>query len=503
MDFYKEHYDVIMIGGALAGLSCAIGLAEAGKSVLVLEQHNLPGGIATSFVRSGIEIEAALHEMMEIGSPGDRRRIARMLEEHGVFVEWLPIPDAYHLMLPGLDKTFHPGFERFSREVDEVCPGTYDLVLEFLMFCRECCESAHTLQDEMKSVLHILRHHLPFVRTLGYSAKEVMDAFQLPEKIRDILSPYWVYVGGPISDLPFTVFAVLMNEYIGHGAALPKYTSHELSLKLAERAEELGVQIEYRQRVEKILVKDGRVFGVRTARGDEIHAGMIVSGAYPNTVYRRMIEPASAVPEKALRMIDARRMNLTAFSVIMILDMDKDALNLQDYCWFKAPSMDSDHLHSEQGKLYGERYMASICINTANPAATPEGLTSFSITIMPRVEAFSEVTADNYDSVRHAIAEELIDDMGAALGVPLKDHILEIVIETPATFAHYVGSPYGAVYGYMHSMSDHTVARTMHPKDDEYIKGLYFTGAHGAGGDGMAPVIGNGFNVANYLLKKR
>ena len=56
MKFYKDHYDVIVIGGALAGLSSALMLADKGLDVLVLERHNLPGGIATSFVRGGIEI---------------------------------------------------------------------------------------------------------------------------------------------------------------------------------------------------------------------------------------------------------------------------------------------------------------------------------------------------------------------------------------------------------------------------------------------------------------
>ena len=67
MAFYKDNYDVIVIGGALAGMSCAMKLASEGKSVLILERHNLPGGLATSFVRSGIEMEATLHEMMSIG----------------------------------------------------------------------------------------------------------------------------------------------------------------------------------------------------------------------------------------------------------------------------------------------------------------------------------------------------------------------------------------------------------------------------------------------------
>ena len=55
MSFYKEKYDAVVVGGALSGLACALTLASKGKDVLVLERHNLPGGIATSFVRGGME----------------------------------------------------------------------------------------------------------------------------------------------------------------------------------------------------------------------------------------------------------------------------------------------------------------------------------------------------------------------------------------------------------------------------------------------------------------
>jgi len=37
--------------------------------VLVLEQHTVPGGFATSFVRGRFEFEAALHQLADVGSP--------------------------------------------------------------------------------------------------------------------------------------------------------------------------------------------------------------------------------------------------------------------------------------------------------------------------------------------------------------------------------------------------------------------------------------------------
>ena len=78
--FYKEKYDVIIIGASLSGLAAAITLLNKGYDVLVLEQHNLPGGVATSFVRNGIEIEASLHEMMSIGTDKFPLKIKRFFD---------------------------------------------------------------------------------------------------------------------------------------------------------------------------------------------------------------------------------------------------------------------------------------------------------------------------------------------------------------------------------------------------------------------------------------
>ncbi|HPS93848.1 MAG TPA: FAD-dependent oxidoreductase, partial [Deltaproteobacteria bacterium] len=103
-------YDVVVIGAGNGGLTCALTLAQAGRKVLMLERHNVPGGCATSFVRGRFEFEVALHQLSGMGSPERPGPLRAILGEMGVLdkLEFVEMENLYRVAFPGTVDNYLP-----------------------------------------------------------------------------------------------------------------------------------------------------------------------------------------------------------------------------------------------------------------------------------------------------------------------------------------------------------------------------------------------------------
>ena len=99
----QRRYDAVVIGAGNGGMAAACQFAVNGRKVLLLEQQNIIGGFSTSFVRGRFEFEASLHELCELGPADDKGILRRMFDDLGVEVDWVPVPEAYRLIVPSED----------------------------------------------------------------------------------------------------------------------------------------------------------------------------------------------------------------------------------------------------------------------------------------------------------------------------------------------------------------------------------------------------------------
>jgi prolycopene isomerase len=501
-------YDAVVIGAGNGGLTAACRLAKAGKKTLLIEQHNLPGGVASSFRRGRFEFETALHELCELGSaenPGGARKI--LCDEFGLDIKWYRVPDNFRVITTArdgssIDASLPAGRENFINKMEEYVPGCKASVSDFFELGDETLAAGRYMTDSAgKADPKYMQAHYPnFLRTAGYPVNKVLKALKMPDKAQDIMNTYWGYLGVDADHLSFMQYANMVNLYVTLGAYIPEHTSHQISTGLVERFRSFGGEAWFGCRAEKILFDGDHVGGVRTTHGD-VEARYVVCNGNPTMAYAGMI-PKELVPEREVKLANARRYSARMFVVYLGLDRTAEALGITDYSYFLPESADSIKEYESLKRIETNKYNIALCYNIVNPKASPEGTCMLSLTTTYMEDCWADVAVDDYVKRKNEVAGKMIDWFEKKTGIRIRDHIEEFAVATPWTFCRYAAVPQGAAYGYELRDWDAMMARMMMMSQDYPIKGLKFCGAAGPRGDGFNSAFFCGDLMGKLTLKQ-
>ncbi len=502
-----KKYDTVVIGAGNGGLTAAAVAAKSGLKTLLVEQHNLPGGFATSFVRGRFEFEPSLHELCDHGSPGNLGGVGKFFESLGLDVEWLPIPDAYRMIITGkdekLDVVMPFGIEEYVSKMEQYVPGSRAKTEEFIALCAEIQDAiAYIAASKGKADKKVLMKQYPnFLKTAPYSIEQVQNAMKIPKPVKDILNAYWCYLGIPVSRCNFTVFAAMLLKYLVHGATIPKNRSHEISSALEAKIREFGGDILYNTKVKKILVEDNQVVGIITDKDERIQTNHVISNANAHTVFSSMIEPACAVPALAVKTANARRVGPSGYVVYLGLNKTAEELGLKDYSYFIYHTADTEKLYDSMKKRGSDIIQATVCLNVANPDCSPKGTSIMSFTTLFAEDAWADVAPADYFKEKNRIAYRMVDDFEKSTGIKIRDAIEEFEVATPVTFANYCNAYNGSIYGYEPDSWDSILPRMMMMEQDILIKGLRFSGGFAFRLHGYSSSYMSGETAALLTLK--
>ncbi len=494
-------FDVVVVGAGLGGLSAATLMARAGKRVLLLERHNVPGGYATSFVRGRFEFEISLHELSGVGNEQDQGPVLKLLNGCGVAerVEFLPIQEFYRSVFPDLDITIPLGRENFEAVLCDRFPGEAEGIRRFSSIMFKFAEEALKANRlGMKAVMQNPGEFPTLMANFGKSLSQVLNPEVKDQRARAVLGQIWGYFCQPPAKLSFTIYALGVVSYLKFGPSHIKGKSQALSQAFVNVIEECGSEVWLNNGAKRILTEGGRVRGVLADDNTEIHCPYVVSNANPVTTCLDLIGPEN-VPDYYLRRLGAATAGASTFNVYLGLDCPVEALGLKVHENFVNADYDLDGQFErlKQGLHVEPTGTVVTAYNVADPDFSPPGSSSVVLTLISLPDHWLKLSPSEYVAAKNEVADKVIR-LAERVVPGLRDHIEVMEVATPLTNMRYTANPGGSIIGFNETFQGTGLNRmpVRGPLD-----GLYFASAWVNIGGGYEPAIFSGYQASKELLE--
>jgi len=509
----KEELPVVVIGGGLGGLSAAAIFARNGFPVSLIEQHDRPGGYATSFDRAAgkFTFDVSLHATGDV-SGGPMRRV---FEKAGILhkIEMVDLPELCRIITPDHDLIWPQRDPEAI--VDQLCqtfPGQSEGIKGFL------AEILGILDEGMKPfdpdswwdriTFPITHKRMWAIRTMTLG--DLLDRYVQDPKVRSILSVFWGYYGLPPSKLSGFLYAIATASYIRFGGHYVKRRSQDLSYALMHSIEEAGGRVLLETEAVGITMKDGAVSGVTLRDGQTLPAKAVISNASVPATTKML--PQAAVPSdqsgkarKYLDKLNTYRPSLSTFIVWLGLNQEIRG-KVKGYEIFATEHYDPEEAY--QGCLACDPKSSVLGVaiyDNAYPSYSEPGTSTVTVMMLSGYEPWRRFETDYlagrkeaYVKEKERITEELIEQ-AEKLVIPRLRSMIEVKeAATPLTNLHYTRNPEGAIYGYEQSLDNSFMNRI---KNTTPFKGLYLASAWGGAGGGYQPCLESGLKAFKAAIE--
>jgi all-trans-retinol 13,14-reductase len=501
-------YDAIIIGSGASGLTAAVALAQAGKKVLVLEQHDRPGGWTHSFTLSGYRFSPGVHYIGDLHEGGHLRDIYEGLgvSQDLTFCELNP--DGYdHIIVGDKRVDFPKGKENLIERLESQFPHEAKGINSYFADLTNIMASLRSLADlsnPLKSAMSI-----PTVfKWARASGADLINAHISDPVLRGVLAGQSGDHGLPPSQVSAFMHAGITNHYLD-GGYYPLGGAFALPRAFVRALKRAGGEIRLNCRVKRILVEGRKVLGVELDNGEEICAGVVISNADPEVTFGQLIGRDKLSP-RLKRKVDSVTYSTSCLSLFFATDMDLRGAGLDSGNFWFYEHEDVDKIYSDgltDAVLRDETPPGMFLTATTlkDPSKMHSGHHTCESFAFVGYEAFEKwaktkygARPTDYDGMKEDLAWRMV--RGLEKHIPgLSKHIVYYSLGTPLTNEHYLNATRGNLYGIAKSPSQ-VGPWAFSPRTE--FDGLYLCGASTIS-HGVAGVTQSGINAAKAVLNCR
>lgn len=492
-----KKYDTIIIGSGAGGLASAICLARAGQKVLVLEQHDVPGGWCHSFYLNGHRFTPGVHYVGLLGEGEATNNLYKGLGIANDLVFFRMNPDAYEHVHIGEEKFHFPAnYDELVSRLSERFPKEKKRIEKYLNLIRNVSEELYSL-PYIKGFWQKLT--LPYrTRHFGkyglFSVRRVINWHIKDPLLKNILNIQCGDHGVQPRKAAFVLHSALMYHYfqggyypMGGGGALIKAMTNAFKRYDGELWTSKGVK--------RILLKGNqqkRAIGVELENGEQIFADRIISNADVGITYNNLIGREN-LSDKLQKKLQKTIYSCTSLMLFLTVDMDVRKAGLDSGNIWMMPDKDADYyydasMNSDLTSKDAFEGMFISCTTLKDPSSfdgkhhSLEVITFISYKTFAKFKDEDAQRSTEYLEFKEHLTQKMLKGLEKA--VPgINDHIVHKELGTPITNDYYINTTEGNVYGTEKSLK-HIGPFAYKAKSE--IENLYLCGAsilsHGVAG---------------------
>ncbi|MCW4023037.1 MAG: NAD(P)/FAD-dependent oxidoreductase [Candidatus Bathyarchaeota archaeon] len=466
---------IIIIGAGLGGLSAGCYGQMNGYVTKIFERQPNSGGVCVSWKRKGYVFDYAIHNLFGT-APGtsDYHMWKELKALEGLqtysFKEFVQVenPD-------GKKFTVYTDLDKLQNHMNQLSSADKQKINEFVKTCRRF--RGYDLFAAMTGGMGAKLRLLPVLRSVMKYSKITTEDFA--KSFNDpFLQKAFATIQYDLTGVPVLIPMIFLAAMSKSDAGWPIGGSSALARNIEKHYLQLGGQIAFRSRVDKILVENNKAVGVQLEDGSKHFADLIVSAADGYATIFDMLDGKYVT--------DSIRTYYDSYPPTM-------PFGLEIYYGINQPFDDEPHalvVFQDEPITIEDREYDRLDVELFNfdPSFAVSGKTVVKVAVDSDYEYWQNLSADKdaYNMEKKRLAGQVAERLEKRFA-GFKNSIEAVDVVTPVTVVHWTGGyrgfclPWPAPEQISGDVSKNGVSKTLQGLENFYMAGQWSVGMNGLG----------------------